>query len=355
MRLTVGPAALAVVFGAIVSALVVRNVLEAGRRPLGWALAAVVAAAALEPIVSLASRQMRRGVALVVTLIPILALVGLVTWASARDLDAQVQTLQRDIPQVAQDIQDSARFGGAATEFDLVERAQRFADDLDRPSSRVGQEAVGGASAWALTLILALFAMGWGPRFSAAAQHQVRDPDQRARINRIVGRAFERSQVYVDSAVLLALGTGLAAWVAFTLIDLPAPTPLALVVGVSSLVPSLGIVVATVPAAVLAGGVVSPAAGVALIVGAVVVQVLHRLVLNRATVGATHPGAAVIVISFLVGYELYGVGGSVVGMALAVFAAALLDSIAEEDHGADLDRAPPPGDGTDPATVASAG
>ncbi len=332
MRLTVGPSALAVVFAAIVAALLARSVLVAGRRPLGWALAAVVAAGALEPVVSLASRRMRRWVALVVTLVPILALVGLVTWASVRDLDAQVRLLQRDIPRVARDIEDSERFGDAARELELVDKAEAFARDLRRPSSRVGEEARGGASTWALTLILTLFALGWGPRFSGAAQRQIRDPVQRDRISRIVGRAFERSQIYVDVAVLLALVTGLVAWVAFTLIDLPAPTPLALVVGVASLMPSLGIVASTVPIAILAGGVVSPTTGVAVLLGGVLVQVGHRLVLNRATRGGTHPGAAVIVLSFLVGYELYGVGGSVVGMSVAVFGAAVLDAIAEEER-----------------------
>lgn len=342
MRLTIGPAALAVIFGAIVGALLLRSVISAGHRPLGWALAAIVAAAALEPVVSLASRQMRRWVALVVTLIPILALVGLVTWAAVRDLDAQVELLQRDIPRVARDIEDSNRFGDAATEFDLVEKSERFARDLRRPSSRVGEEALGGGPTWVLTLILTLFALAWGPRFSAAAQAQVRDPVARERVSRIVGRAFGRSQVYVDVAVLLALATGLVAWIAFTLIDLPAPTPLALVVGVASLMPSIGILAATVPAALLAGGVVSPTAASALVVGAIVVQLGHRLVLNRATRGATRPGAAVIVVSFLLGYEVYGVGGSVVGMSLAVFAAALLDSVAEDDAGATAQPDPAP-------------
>lgn len=332
MRLTIGPAAWAVVFGGIVAALVAQNIVVAGRRPLGWAAAALVAAAALEPLVSLASRQMRRGVALIVVLLPVLGLVGLITWGVVGDLDAQVRRLQRDIPRVAEDIESSERFGEAAREFELVEKAEDFAADLRRPSSRVGEEARGGASTWALTLILTLFALGWGPRFSAAGLHQVGDVDRRDRLARVVGRAFGQSQVYVDAALLLGLGTGAIAWVAFRLVDLPAPTPLALVVGVASLVPSIGVVLATLPAALLAGGLVSPEAGIALAVGGLVVQVLHRLALGRATRGAAHPGAAVIVISFLVGYEVYGIGGSVVGMSVAVFVAALLDSVAEEER-----------------------
>lgn len=362
MRLTIGPAAWAVVFGGIVVALVAQNILVAGRRPLGWAMAALVAAAALEPLVSLASRQMRRGVALIVVLLPVLGLVGLITWGAVGDLDAQVQRLQQDIPEVAADIERSERFGEAAREFGLVEKAEDFASDLRQPSSRVGEEARGGASTWLLTLILTIFALGWGPRFSAAALKQVGDTSRRERLARVVGRAFGQSQVYVDAAVLLALATGIIAWAAFRLADLPAPTPLALVVGVASLVPSLGIVLATLPAALLAGGLVSPEAGIALAVGGLALQVLHRLVLGRATRGAAHPGAAVIVISFLVGYEVYGVGGSIVGMSVAVFVAALLDSLAEEERaaaegrvtaaGLDVPGTGPPDPGpTDPAAA----
>lgn len=331
MRLTVGPAALAVVFGAIVFALVAENVLVKGRRPIGWALAAVVAAAAVEPLVGRASRYMRRGLALPVVLVPLLALVGLVTWGVVGDLDTQITRLQRDIPEVAAEIEAGEQFGDAAREFGLAEKAQEFADTLRRPSSRVGEEAVGGASTWVLTLILTVFALGWGPRFADAALRQVPE-GRRDRAARVVGRAFNQSQVYIEVAVLLAVVTGLVAWCAFRLIDLPAPTPLALVVGVGTLVPSIGIVLATLPAALLAGGLVSPSTGIALGVGALGVQIVHAVVLRRATREAAHPGAAVIVISFVIGYELYGVGGSVVGTCVTVFLAALLDSIAEEER-----------------------
>ncbi len=332
MRLTIGPAAVAVIFGAIVFALVAENVMVKGRRPLGWALAAAVAAAALEPLIARASRYMRRGVALVVVLVPLLGFVGLVTWGVVGDLDAQVRRLQQDIPEVAAEIERGQQFGDAAREFELTEKARDFAESLRRPSSRVGEEAAGGASTWALTLILTVFALGWGPRFAAAAERQVPAGRRRERAARVVGRAFDQSQIYIEVAVAMAVATGFLAWGVFRLIDLPAPTPLALVVGVGTLVPSIGIVVATLPAALLAGGLVSPSTGIALGLGAVAVQLVHAFLLRRTTRDAAHPGAAVIVISFVVGYELYGVGGSVVGTCVTVFLAALLDSIAEEER-----------------------
>lgn len=332
MRLTIGPAALAVVFGAIIAALVAQNVLIAGRRPIGWALAAAVAAAAVEPLVGRAARYMRRGVAMAVVLIPLLALIGLVTMGVVRDLDVQIEQLQNDIPRVAQEIEEGEQAGEAAREFELEEKAQELADSLRRPSSRVGEEAIGGASTWVLTLILTLFALIWGPRFARAGLRQVPEGERRDRLARVVGRAYTRSQAYIEVTVVLALVTGVAAWAVFELIELPAPTPLAVVVGVGSLVPGIGIAVGTLPAALLAGGLMSPWTGVALFVGAVAFQVLHALVLRRATRGAAHPGAAVVVISFVVGYELYGVGGAVVGTCLVVFLVAMLDSIAEEER-----------------------
>src|SRR4051812_39811103 len=62
-RLVLTPTTVVLVFGAIVAAVLARNVFVAARRPLGWAIAALVMAAAIEPLVSLVSRHMRRGLA----------------------------------------------------------------------------------------------------------------------------------------------------------------------------------------------------------------------------------------------------------------------------------------------------
>ena len=109
---------------------------------------------------------MRRGVALPLVLVPVLAIVGLVTWGAVSDLDAQIAQLQADIPRVAADIEASERFGETAQELELQEKADDFAESLQPASSEVGREARGGASSWFLTLILTVFALAWGPRFS---------------------------------------------------------------------------------------------------------------------------------------------------------------------------------------------
>ncbi len=81
--------------------------------------------------------------------------------------------------------------------------------------------------------------------------------------------------------------------------------------------------------------------GVTVAVAGLALQVVHHAVLHRTTRGATHPGVAVIVLALIVGWELYGVGGSVVGVALTVFAVALVDALADEEAAAERDAVDP--------------
>ena len=121
------------------------------------------------------------------------------------------------------------------------------------------------------------------------------------------------------------------AWVCFRLADLPAPTPLALVVGVGSLVPVIGVVLTMWCAAGTRGRRRLAGDGAGIGGDGVGLQVVHALLLRRATRGCHGPGPAIIVISFIVGWSLYGVGGVLVGTALIVYAVAVLDAIRETE------------------------
>lgn len=320
----------AVLFGAIVAALLLRNVAVAGRRPIGWAVAAAVSAAAIEPAVSALSRRMKRGLALLCVLVPLIALVGVVGRGVTLDLDRQTERLQRSVPQAAEEIERSDRFGGAARELRLAERARDAVADLRKPSSRVAGRAAGGGSAWLLCLILTVFALGWGPRFSTAALAQVKNEHRRARVARIASAAFTRSQAYVEASLIQAAGVGLATWVVLRLFDVPAPTPLALLVAVMSLVPVIGIFVGSLPAILVVAGLQSwPRAGWLLLIMLVAQGIQVRL-FRSITRRTLYVGPATVVIAFLLGSDIYGLGGAVFGTAIAVFVVALVDAAADE-------------------------
>ena len=74
-----------------------------------------------------------------------------------------------------------------ARDFGLAERVERFIDDLDDElgTSAVLQRSASTVSTYAVTGILVLFLIGYGPRFITAGLAQIDDDRRRERTARI--------------------------------------------------------------------------------------------------------------------------------------------------------------------------
>ena len=99
------------VVAAIGFALVFRNVFERSTRIIGWFLAASVVAALVFPAVAALSRTIRRGLALVVVVVALLATLGLVLYAAIDDVRTELKHLQELAPEAAQRLEESERWG----------------------------------------------------------------------------------------------------------------------------------------------------------------------------------------------------------------------------------------------------
>ena len=89
------------VFGLVVLVVLSRGVIVAARRPLGWAVASVVAASFLAPLVERAAQHMRRIFALLLVLLLTAATVGFVFWGVLHDLNVQSERLYKAAPTAA--------------------------------------------------------------------------------------------------------------------------------------------------------------------------------------------------------------------------------------------------------------
>jgi hypothetical protein len=139
---------------------------------------------------------------------------------------------------------------------------------------------------------------------------------------------------------------------------------LGLVAAVAASVPYIGIVIGVVPTVLMAAGLRSPEAGAAIVAVALAAQVAEALVVRRFVDRRTlHVGPAIPVIVGSVGLEVYGIGGALYGVALAVFLLATADAAATEadeplptpnqdwagDQGPAVEPAPDGGSGGDAA------
>lgn len=323
---------------AIGAALVVRNLFGKSARVLGWFVAAAVVAALLLPAVNLLARWMRRGFALLIVVLLTVGGVGYVGYVIVDDVRHQIQRLQRVAPEAAQSIESSQRYGHIARDFHLRERVESFVNQLpSRFAGGHGAQAIRSATtrglAYLAGTVLTVFLLLHGPRLVDGALRQIRDPIKRVRAENVLAFAYRRAWTHLVGVVAIALATGLYTYAWCRIAGLPGAGVLGIYVGLCSIVPFVGVLVGSIPVVLLAAGL-KPGWWAALLVAAFVLwQALDVDVLRRhLNIRSIAIGPSITILVALFGIDLYGLGGALVGFALVVFAAALLDELAPTDR-----------------------
>jgi len=337
----------------LAAGLIARTVVLRSLRVLGWLAASVVLAGILFPLLLRLQRHMRRGFAVLVLVLGSAAMAGTVAYSAIGDIRSETTRLQRVAPEAARRIEQSARFGKAARDFQLEQRVSDFTDAL--PS-----RLVGGTGAAAFTtnanrvvallanFVLTIFLMLYGPRILGSAMRRIRQPERRQFVTDVLLRAYRRAWRYTMGTIAMALASGLFAFLLARVLVLPAPAALGLLVGVGSVLPFVGVLIGGLPMVLLTVGV-DPSSYKVVVVAIVLIayQVFEGMVLQTAVHRwSVRFGPALTVAVTMVSFELYGVGGAVVGLMLAVLAVAVLDELAPSG---DARRA------VDAPTTASAG
>jgi len=332
LRFTARSLALAVAVVGLV--LLVVAVLESASRVLGWVLAAAVAAALLTPAVALLSRRMPRGLAIALVMLGTIGGLGGLAYSGYDDFQDQAERLERAVPDAAEDLEDSERFGDLARRVDLVDRAETLVTDL--PARLQGgdtQAALRSAGsrgiAYLTTGILTLFLVLHGGRMVRGGLSQLPDDGRRVDADAVLRRAHDRWCRYTGLVLTKALVVGTVTWLLGLALGLPGSTLLGLAVGVFSILPTVGIVVGSLAAVGLAAAQ-SPGRALTVFALAVGLQALEIVVVQpRIERRTMRVGPAVTLIAAMAGLEAYGAGGMVGAVLVASFAVALTASVAD--------------------------
>jgi predicted PurR-regulated permease PerM len=323
----------ALVFGLVVVTVLARGVIVAARRPLGWALASVITASFLAPLVERTAQHMRHFLAVIVVLVLTAGTVGLVMWGVLHDLDRESKHLYAVAPIAAKHIEESPRFGKSARDFKLEQRVTDAVKTLRKRSSTLAGKAASRAGTYFVCAILTIFMLSWGPRMARSVGEQITDPGRRVRLERIAADAFGRWQHYLVGTVAQAMAYGVVSWVALRALSVPAPTPLALVVAFFSFVPYMGVIVGAFPALLITAGLESFGRAGVLLAVFIALQIVHIWVTQPQVVARSlYVGPFVLVAAILLGYRVYRMGGAVFGGALAVLLVAVLHAAAADSE-----------------------
>lgn len=328
-RVDIGVGSLFMILAAVVVGIVAFDVATSARRTLGWAVAAVVVAGLIDPLVSFLDRHIPRVLAVLVSFLAVGAGVGAAMAGVLHGLGTQVDRLQDEAPRAAARIETRSRFRDIAQRMDLTTRVREVVDRLDDPTSGVVGRAASSVSGYLVGAVLCIFLLSWGPRLVNGALGQL-PPSRRARVSLVGTLAFRRARRYVLSSLGLATVSGALVGMLCWGLDVPGPSALGVAVAACSVIPGIGVVIGALPALLIEGGLGSANGTMLLGLAVLVVQIVHTMTLRRLVVPRSLiVGPAAVTVALVLGFGIYGLGGAYFAAALAVFVVAVIDATGE--------------------------
>jgi predicted PurR-regulated permease PerM len=314
---------------AVVGALL--GIVRASARVLGWMAAAASIAALVEPLVLTLAKRMRRGLAVLVSVLLVLGIIGGLAFFTINDVVHEVHVLQESAPQRARDLEKSERFGPAARAFHLEKRTRSLVKDIpERLRGGSSADALRSAGtrgvAYLATTVLTVFLILSGRRLVLAGIAQVHDEKLQEEFKKIVGNGGRRAVQYTTGTIAMAASAGLLVGFAAQVVHVPGAVPLGLWAALWDVVPLIGVVVGALPVAILASAT-SPTSGVLVLVAFLCYEAFEVAVLQKHLEERTlHIGPFLTLVTASAGLELYGLGGAL----FALFATAVAIGLFEE-------------------------
>jgi predicted PurR-regulated permease PerM len=221
------------------------------RTPIGYLLIALFVALVAAAPVAVLSKHMRRGAAIAIVYGAIVLLpIGIGAILVPPGVEA-ASDLVNDMPRYAEEltetIEDNDQLREINENFNVTDKVEDFAEESsasalgDAPGALAdfGAGLVTAIFALVTILILSMFMVARGPRWVEAFLRT--RPEKEARVlRRALFAMAEAVSSYVGGAFLQAFIAGTASFIVLTILGVPAPLALAMVVAVFDLIPLIG-------------------------------------------------------------------------------------------------------------------
>lgn len=322
------PASAVLVVGAVVTALLLRNMFVQAHRIVGWVVACAIVALLIDEMVDVVGRVLPRWLGLVLVLLGVLAIVVGVTVGVANNVADSLDELQTTAPTAAHRLEERYEW---ARDVGVAERVQAFVDDVnERVRERAVSRVAGTVPTYLVTGILMLFLLKYGRRYFEAFVAQFRE-ERRNGIRTVAIDSALRGRRYLLIAIVHSILNGVLVGLLCWRLEVPAALSLGVVVGAFTILPLVGVIVGGIPAMLLAFGSEGMATGVAVLALLLALQVVEAAVVRpRVDPRTVRLGPAAPIVVGLLGFELYGAGGAIYGIALTVLGLAALDAIGRQ-------------------------
>ncbi|MGZ6141856.1 MAG: AI-2E family transporter [Myxococcales bacterium] len=292
--------------------------------------AAMLAVALNHAVDALVQRRIRRGLAIAVVAVALLALLVALGFLLIPPAISQARSLAAEAPALWRKLQETKLFLFLDQRFDLQEQLKQFnakaADAVTPMLSAVGGFLSGVAAALTL-VVLTIFVLIFGPELAAAGFALIR-PEARARAEHVAAKIYRSIGGYIGGLLGICAINAALTTVFLAVTRMPFFLPLAILSGFSSLVPYAGPLVAgvsiTLMALVVGGPIKALITGIYFILyGQLEGNVLGPVIYKRVA----HVNPLVTMLAILFFAEFMGLAGAVVAVPLAATAQIIVREI----------------------------
>jgi predicted PurR-regulated permease PerM len=307
------------------------------REPLGWIVLGTFVAVAASGPVNLLSRRLPRGAAIAIVYLGIVFIPIAIGAILVPPVVEQSVNLANDLPQYAQDLNDAfdknPTLQEANQKYDITTKLESAAETL---VSRLGDAAgalvsigaglVSSIFALITILVISIFMVGRGQAWRDAIL-QYRPPHQAERMRRATDKIADAVGSYVGGALAQATVAGVAAWIMLTILGVPSPLALALVIALLDLIPLVGATLGAVVVGVVTLFADFPTTTIIWTIFAIAYQQFENYVVQpRIQSRAVALDPFLVVVAALFGGALLGV----IGALLAIPSAAAIQIAVRE-------------------------
>jgi predicted PurR-regulated permease PerM len=298
------------------------------RRPISWILISAFLAVALAGPVNYLARRMRRGFAITIVFLGLLAVPLLLIALIVPPLITEADKFAQDVPRYARDVtqfvQDNDRLRSINEDYDITSQIEEEAGKLPGKLGGaagalrdVGFGIVNSLFALITILVLTAFLLSNG-RAWTDAMIRSRPREQRERLRRSLDHMGQAVAGYVAGALTIALIAGVATFIVLTILGVPFAAPLAVIAGLFSLLPLVGATIAAVLIGIVTLFENFPTATIIWAIWAIVYQQFENHVIQPQVQKRTvHVQPFITIVAVLFGATLLGVLGALVAIPVA--------------------------------------
>jgi predicted PurR-regulated permease PerM len=298
------------------------------RKPISWLLISIFLAGALSPLVNGLSRHMKRGFAIALTYLGLLAVPILLIALIVPPLISQGNDFADNLPRYADDVteyvQKNDTLRNLNEDYDITTKLEKEAGKLPNRLGGaagtlrdIGLGIVNPLFALLTILVMTAFLLGsgrtWVDQIIAS-----RPPEQRDRLRRALDNIASAVSGYVAGALTIAFIAGTATFIVLTILGVPFSGPLAVLAGLASLIPLVGATIAAVIIGIVTVFNDFPTDTIIWVVWAIAYQQIENNLIQpqiqKRTVNV-HPLLTIVAVLF--GSTLLGVLGAIVAIPIA--------------------------------------